>query len=199
MTKHVPSDLGPYLSDPSCDNSRMNKPIRSFTFTSHIHDSFLHLNLHLNLRCGLRPDWLRQMNSSNSRSRLRQSFTKLPYILSAISCLLVAFAGVARADDDDLADVVAAVIKPAGMTVISGNMAFTQDGRTIMRCGDTIFAGKEMFIKSDNTYTSGTRMVIRSGDQWNDGTDNVIKSGSNYFGRGGTTFRSGSSLFAPVE
>jgi len=137
------------------------------------------------------------VNKKLSRPRSRHPFTKLPCLLSAISCLLLS--GPARAEDEDLAEVVAAVIKPAGMTVVSGNMAFTQDGRTILRCGDTYFAGKEMIIKSGNTYTAGDRMVIRSGNNFFDGKDNVIKSGNNYFGRGGTTIRSGSFLFAPLE
>ena len=76
---------------------------------------------------------------------------KLPYLLSAISYLLVS--GAARADDEDeLADVVAVVYKPRGTVFLSGDMALTSEG-AIFKSGDVYLTPRGTIFKSGDTLS----------------------------------------------
>ena len=162
------------------------------------------------------------MKNPNFRSRSRHAFTKPPYIRPAqggapfvappqsglgakkgplctflILPLLLLVSGPARADDEDeLADVVAAVYKPRGTTFLSGDTAITRDGM-IFKSGDTYLTPRGAIFKSGDTYLAPRETVFRSGDTFLGSRSTTFKSGDTYLNPRGSTFRSGSVLLGP--
>jgi len=142
----------------------MNKPIRSFTFT----------------------------------------FTRIPYIFERsenpapsllglwLILILISSVGV-RADDDDLADVVAAVVKPRGTTIIAGNAAIADDD-VIIKAGNAYITKDDVIIKAGNAYISSRGTVIRAGNAFVGDRDVTIKAGNAYIDKNGASIKAGSAL-----
>lgn len=124
---------------------------------------------------------------------------KLPYILLAISYLLAAMGGAPlRAEDEDLADVVAAVVQPRGTTILAGHTAIADDD-LIIRAGNTYVTKDDVIIKAGSTYVSSRGIVIRAGNTFVGDQDITIKAGSTYVGDRGLTLKAGSTLIGPDE
>ena len=132
-----------------------------------------------------------RMKNPNSLSRSRHAFTKPPYLLIAISFLLMGV-GV-RADDDDLADVVAAVVKPRGTTIIAGNAAIS-DNDTIIKAGNAYITKDDVIIKSGCAYIGSRGTVIRAGSAFIGDHDTTIKAGNAYIDKNGASIKAGSAI-----
>ena len=106
---------------------------------------------------------------------------------------LVAIAGPARADEDDLADVVAGVIKPRGTTILAGNVAVSDDD-TIIKAGNTYITKDDIIVKAGNAYVGSRGTVIRAGNTFIGDRDVTVKAGNAYIDSRGTSVRAGSAL-----
>ena len=107
--------------------------------------------------------------------------------------LLIAIAGPVRADDDDLAEVVAAVVKPRGTTIIAGNAAIS-DNDTIIKAGNAYITKDDVIIKAGNAYISSHGTVIRAGNAFVGDRDVTIKAGNAYIDRHGASIKAGSAI-----
>ena len=150
------------------------------------------------------------MNKANSHSRSRHTFTTLPYLLSAISYLLII--GSAFAWDDEnwgacqektnerlyelkrereqrLADFVGGVYGTGGV-VIDDTTALTKDGLVIADGDAGFITRRGYYTRNRDVYAGGGGVVVQDGDLFYGGGKGVtIRSGQAYF-RGG----SGSSI-----
>jgi len=135
------------------------------------------------------------MNSSNSRSRSRQSFTKLPYILFAISYLLVT--SVVRADDeaDDWesdrwndVETVAGAFVASGPFYKGGNKSVITDKGLVYSTGrGSVVAPDGYYYRSGNLWVGPHgKMFSESGSGnnryiWGNDGESAIGSGRGYF------------------
>jgi hypothetical protein len=123
---------------------------------------------------------------------------KATFLLTAVSCLLATVAGPVRADDEDLADVVAAVVKPRGTTILAGSAAIAEDD-VIFKAGNTYITKDDVIIKSGCAYIGNRGTVIQSGDAFIGDRDTTIKAGDAYIGSRGATIEAGPALIGPDE
>ena len=107
---------------------------------------------------------------------------KLPYLLTAISYLLVAAPGPARADDEGLDDYVSAIAPRSGTTIKTGSTAFR--GRSmIVSTGSNYYEDRDHWLNTGSMwYRSDGRTIMRVGNQFfrEDGTT-VLKVGNYYY------------------
>ena len=150
------------------------------------------------------------MKNPKRRSRSRHTFTTLPYLLSAISYLLIigsAFAWndenwgtcqnkinerlyeLKRVREQRLADFVGGVYGTGGV-VIDDTTALTKDGLVIADGDAGFITRRGYYTRNRDVYAGGGGVVVQDGDLFYGGGKGVtIRSGQAYF-RGG----SGSSI-----
>jgi len=135
------------------------------------------------------------MNSSNSRSRSRQSFTKLPYILSAISYLLVT--SVVRADDEaddwesdrwNEVETVAGAFVASGPFYKGGNKIVITHKVLVYSTGrGSVVAPDGYYYRSGNLWVGPNgKMFSESGSGnnryiWGNDGESAISGGRGYF------------------